>query len=92
MSYITKFEVDRLKIDQSFMRGLLTDGNSRAVVTAIIAMAHGLGVTVVAEGTETQEQADVLTQLACDEAQGYLYSQPMDLAELEKISSLHPPA
>jgi diguanylate cyclase (GGDEF)-like protein/PAS domain S-box-containing protein len=92
MSYITKFQVDRLKIDQSFMQGLLTDANSRAVVTAIIAMAHGLGVTVVAEGTETQEQADMLTQLLCDEAQGYLYSRPIDLAELEKIASLHPTA
>ena len=68
---------------------MLNDTNSRAVVTAIIAMAHGLGVTVVAEGTELQEQAELLTQLTCDEAQGYLYSRPMDLAELEKISSLH---
>jgi len=68
---------------------LLNDTNSRAVVTAIIAMAHGLGVTVVAEGTELREQAELLTQLTCDEAQGYLYSRPMDLAKLEKISSLH---
>jgi len=92
MSYITKFEVDRLKIDQSFTRQLLTDANSRAVVTAIIAMAHGLGVTVVAEGTEAQEQADLLTELSCDEAQGYLYSRPIDLEELVKVSTLNPTA
>ena len=71
---------------------MLNDTNSRAVVTAIIAMAHGLGVTVVAEGTETQEQADLLTELSCDEAQGYLYSRPIDLEELAKVSTLNPPA
>ena len=87
MSYITRFEVDRLKIDQSFVRGLLNDQNSRAVVTAIIAMAHGLGVTVVAEGTETKPEADMLTQLECDEAQGYLYSRPVEFGELVKLSS-----
>jgi len=55
-------------------------------------MAHGLGVTVVAEGTEAQEQADLLTELSCDEAQGYLYSRPIDLEELVKVSTLNPMA
>ena len=86
MSYITRFAIDRLKIDQSFIRGILHDPNSRAVITAIIAMAHGLGIKVVAEGTETQEEVDQLIELQCDEAQGYLYSRPVDAHQLEALS------
>jgi EAL domain-containing protein (putative c-di-GMP-specific phosphodiesterase class I) len=77
MSYITRFSIDRLKIDQSFLRNATTDTNNQAVITAIIAMAHGLGVTVLAEGVETPEQLAFLTQHGCDEAQGYHFSRPI---------------
>jgi EAL domain-containing protein (putative c-di-GMP-specific phosphodiesterase class I) len=86
MSYITRFSIDRIKIDQSFVRGILHDPNSSAVVTAIIAMAHGLGIKVVAEGTETEEEANRLIAMQCDEAQGYLYSAPVNAEELLAVA------
>jgi EAL domain-containing protein (putative c-di-GMP-specific phosphodiesterase class I) len=85
MSYITRFAIDRLKIDQSFVRGVLDDPNSRAVIKAMIAMAHGLGIMVVAEGTETLEEVEQLSAMSCDEAQGYFYSRPVDAVELERV-------
>jgi diguanylate cyclase (GGDEF)-like protein/PAS domain S-box-containing protein len=87
MSYITRFAIDRIKIDQSFVRGVLDDPNSRAVITAIVAMAHGLGITVVAEGTETRAEADQLRQMECDEAQGYYYSRPVNPDLLEALAN-----
>lgn len=90
MSYITRFAIDRIKIDQSFVRGVRNDPNSRAVITAIIAMAHGLGITVVAEGTETTEEAEALIELECDEAQGYLYARPVEPAALVQLASSIP--
>jgi EAL domain-containing protein (putative c-di-GMP-specific phosphodiesterase class I) len=85
MSYITRFAIDRIKIDQSFIRGVLDDPNSRAVITAIIAMGHGLGITVVAEGTETRAEVEQLIELQCDEAQGFLYSRPVNPEDLEAL-------
>jgi diguanylate cyclase (GGDEF)-like protein/PAS domain S-box-containing protein len=77
MSYITRFSIDRLKIDQSFVRNI-TDSSNQAVITAIIAMAHGLGVCVLAEGVETPEQLSYLANHGCDEAQGYYFSRPIE--------------
>jgi diguanylate cyclase (GGDEF)-like protein/PAS domain S-box-containing protein len=82
MSYITRFKVDRLKIDRSFVSRCLTDANSLAVTTAIIALAHSLNMEVVAEGVETAEQAAMLRSLECDSAQGYLYSPPRPIDEV----------
>ena len=83
MSYITRFKVDRLKIDQTFISKCIHDENSLAVTTAIIALAHSLKMQVVAEGVETLEQARMLKSLRCDFAQGYLFSRPITLAALE---------
>jgi len=69
--------VDLIKIDKSFVDGLLDDGDSRAIVTAIVELAHALGVQAVAEGVETAEQADVLRTLGCHTAQGYHFSRPL---------------
>jgi diguanylate cyclase (GGDEF)-like protein/PAS domain S-box-containing protein len=82
MSYITRFKVDRLKIDRSFVSRCLTDANSLAVTTAIIALAHSLNMEVIAEGVETIEQAVMLRDLQCDSAQGYLYARPLSLQEV----------
>ena len=69
-SYLLQYQVDRLKIDQSFVKKAGTDANAAAVVRTIIAMSHGLNIKVVAEGVETEEQLRFLLRRKCDEAQG----------------------
>ncbi len=69
--------VDVIKIDKSFVDGLLESRDARAIITAIIQLAHALGVTAVAEGVETAEQADALRDLGCHVAQGYHFSKPL---------------
>lgn len=77
LSYLKKFELDGLKIDRSFVSALASSSSDQAIVEAIIAMAHKLGLTVVAEGVETQAQCDLLREAGCDYAQGYLFARPM---------------
>jgi len=76
-SYLLQYQVDRLKIDQSFVKKAGTDANAAAVVRTIIAMSHGLNIKVVAEGVETEDQLRFLLRRKCDEAQGYFVAQPM---------------
>jgi diguanylate cyclase (GGDEF)-like protein len=83
MGYITRFAVDRLKIDRSFISRCDVDGTSRAVTSAIIAMAHSLDIEVIAEGVESEQHVEMLTQMSCDQAQGYFYSRPLKPADLE---------
>ena len=80
-SYLIQYKVDRLKIDQRFVRLAATDANAAAVVRSIIAMSHGLDVRVVAEGIETEEEMRFLMRRRCDEAQGYLISRPVPASE-----------
>lgn len=77
LSYLKRFALNKLKIDQSFIRDLLTDDQDKAIVNAIINMASNLGLKTIAEGVETQAQRDVLVALGCDEMQGYYYSKPL---------------
>ncbi|CAN5244343.1 hypothetical protein BH11PSE11_BH11PSE11_17580 [soil metagenome] len=74
MSYLKKFHIDFLKIDQSFVLDMTTDAGDRAIAEAIIVMAHKLGYKVIAEGIETVEQRDMLTAADCDYGQGFLFS------------------
>ncbi len=83
MSYLQKFDIDYLKIDRSFVSGLDQGETSRAMCKAIIVMAHELGMQVIAEGVETEEQRDWLQRAGCDFAQGYLFAKPMSAAALE---------
>jgi len=76
-SYILKYHVDRIKIDQSFVARSIEDPNATAVVRTIIAMAHGLNMRVVAEGVETVDQSEFLQRRRCDDAQGYLFARPV---------------
>jgi diguanylate cyclase (GGDEF)-like protein len=76
LSYLKEFPVDILKIDKSFVDGLGDDDHDSAIVRATINLAHSLGLTTVAEGTETAIQVRTLTELGCDKAQGYLFSRP----------------
>ncbi|WP_287880690.1 EAL domain-containing protein [Aquitalea sp.] len=77
MSYLKKFNIDYLKIDRSFVQGLASDNTDRAIAEAIIAMAHKLGMRVIAEGVETEAQLGLLREAGCDYVQGYLLARPM---------------
>lgn len=77
LSHLKRFPVDKLKIDQSFIGDITTSAETLALVRAIIAMAHSLRLTVVAEGVETEEQLSLLISHQCDQVQGYLFSKPM---------------
>ncbi len=85
LSYLHKFNIDFLKIDQSFVRDLETDPAHRALSRAIIVMAHELGLKVIAEGVETEAQGEYLRSFGCDFAQGYLYSKPLDPEAFETM-------
>jgi diguanylate cyclase (GGDEF)-like protein/PAS domain S-box-containing protein len=77
LAYLKRFEIDKLKIDQSFVWGMMQDSADAAIVHAIIALGHTLGLTVVAEGVETLPTVQSLMALGCDEFQGYLFSRPI---------------
>jgi diguanylate cyclase (GGDEF)-like protein/PAS domain S-box-containing protein len=77
LSYLQKFDIDFVKIDQSFVRHLIDHSTDLALCKAIIVMAHALGMKVIAEGVETQLQRDLLATAGCDYAQGYFYARPM---------------
>jgi len=83
LSYLKRFPVDVMKIDQHFIRNMLDDRNDRAIVVAIVQMAHSLELEVVAEGVEEPAQAQALEALGCQVVQGYLYGRPMPLTEFK---------
>ena len=85
LSYLRRFPIDVLKIDRSFVTTLPESAEDRAVVEAIITMAHALGMDVTAEGVETPEQLQVLRQLGCGYAQGYLLARPMFADKFEEL-------
>ena len=82
LSYLTRFAVNKLKIDQSFVRGALQNERDAAIVGIIVQMAKTLQLSVVAEGVETEAQAEMLKQQGCDGAQGYLYARPQPAADI----------
>ncbi|MEM9176368.1 MAG: EAL domain-containing protein [Myxococcota bacterium] len=77
LSALQRFPIDRLKIDRSFVSGIGDSDSDEALTSAVVALANRLGLEVVAEGVETEEQARVLTELGCEELQGYLFSKPL---------------
>ncbi len=83
LSYLRRFPLDLLKIDRSFVLPLMEDRRNQAVVRAMIELAHALDMEVIAEGVETAEQHDCLLALGCDAVQGYLFSPPLTVAQLE---------
>jgi diguanylate cyclase (GGDEF)-like protein/PAS domain S-box-containing protein len=85
LSYLKKLDIDYLKIDRSFIRNLETDSSDMALAEAIVVMAHKLGLKVIAEGVETQKQLELLVQMDCDYAQGFLYSRAVAPQEFESL-------
>jgi diguanylate cyclase (GGDEF)-like protein/PAS domain S-box-containing protein len=85
LSYLKKFHIDYLKIDQSFVCNLKAESDDMALCNAIIVMAHALGIKVIAEGIETAEQCNLLTNAGCDYGQGYLFSKAVPAAEFEHL-------
>jgi EAL domain-containing protein (putative c-di-GMP-specific phosphodiesterase class I) len=82
LAYLKKFPVDELKIDSSFVFGMLEDDNDAVIVRSTIELAHNLGLKVVAEGVENRESWDLLVTLRCDIVQGYFFSRPQSQEEL----------
>jgi len=82
LSYLRRYAIDKLKIDQSFIRSIEHNPDNREIVQAIVRMAHGLRMTTIAEGVETEAELDWLKQFGCDEIQGYLYAKPMSAEAL----------
>jgi len=90
LSYLKDFPIDKLKIDQSFISNLSDhDGDDAKIANLVIDLGHNLGLDVVAEGVETQNQIDFLRKYACDEIQGFILSKPLEINEFEKLVRDH---
>ena len=85
LSDLRRFRVDTLKIDKSFVRSMLTEPDDATIVRAVISLAHNLGITVVAEGVETEEQGTFLRRAGCDQAQGYFFGRPVPAEDFEAL-------
>lgn len=90
LSYLESLNVDRLKIDLSFVRQLEQSEGSKRIVETIIQLAHNLDLDVIAEGIEQQSQATLLKEMGCHEGQGYLFAKPMSITELLAFIAAHP--
>ncbi|HEU4561544.1 MAG TPA: EAL domain-containing protein, partial [Longimicrobium sp.] len=90
LGYLHRFPLDELKIDRSFVSGMEFDRRNAQLVQAIVGMAHNLGVAVVAEGVESREQLQALRAMGCDYAQGFLFSEPVPVAEAETLMARDP--
>jgi EAL domain-containing protein (putative c-di-GMP-specific phosphodiesterase class I) len=92
LSYLRKFPFDKIKIDQSFVRSLLGEDESAAIVRAVTGLGRSLGMTTTAEGVETTDQLDMLRKEGCTEVQGFLFSAPVPSSEisplLERVNTL----
>lgn len=91
LAYLSQFPIDVVKIDRAFVGGLGRTSEDSAIVVAIVSMARALGLKVIAEGVETEEQLAFLKALRCDEFQGYLFSKPVPAQEFEKLLSASAP-
>ena len=85
LSYLQSFPFDKIKIDQSFISNLDHNRQSAAIVRAVVSLAHGLGVPVIAEGVETSTQLDFLARETVDEVQGYLLGRPYPIKHYAEV-------
>ncbi len=86
LSYLKRLPLDQLKIDQGFVKNILTDANDAAIAKMVVALANSLGLSVIAEGVEIQAQCDFLAGLGCHAYQGYFFSRPMPIKEFEAFA------
>jgi len=89
LNYLKRFPIDTLKLDKSFVNDITTDPSDAAIATAVISLAHSLNLDVVAEGVETEAQLAILTREKCDRIQGYYFSKPRSIQELEAYVAEH---
>jgi EAL domain-containing protein (putative c-di-GMP-specific phosphodiesterase class I)/ActR/RegA family two-component response regulator len=85
LAYLRRFPLDEVKVDKSFVDGLGRDSEATAIVAAVMGMAHALGLSVVAEGVETEQQLIALRALGCDVAQGYYYARPQPASDIDAL-------
>jgi diguanylate cyclase (GGDEF)-like protein len=85
LSYLRRFPIDKIKIDQSFVRDVTQDESAASIVTAIISLARSLKLKVIAEGVQTKEQLEILREMRCDEVQGFLFNPALVSGEFEKL-------
>ena len=85
LSYLKSLPIDQLKIDRAFVKDISTDRNQAFIAEAIIKLAQVLGLEIIAEGVETEQQKEYLTNLGCSQFQGFLYSKPLNIVDFEKF-------
>ena len=91
LSYLRTLPAQQLKIDRSFIKDLDVNSDARAVVDAVVRLAHALGLNVVAEGVESAKQGEILLELGCDELQGFFFAKPMPADALQVWVGRHRP-
>jgi diguanylate cyclase (GGDEF)-like protein len=89
LSYISSLPLDKLKIDQSFIREMVSDSAAQTIVQTVTTLAHGLGLKVVCEGIENALQCEMLAAMQCEEGQGYLFGRPQSARQIQALSAAH---
>src|SRR5690606_17242478 len=84
--YLARFPLDKIKVDQMFVRTLIDNTASQAIVHSVKALCRGLGIAMICEGVETQEEAAFLRKMGCEQAQGYLFGRPQPAEDLIRLA------